>query len=401
MGWVNEHVRVEVAPSDTPFAFLPTWVPIPNAEWRTIEWVYDRDSPTGQCSPAQLRVVVDNISGRWDPSTGLGGSPWAGSIERWKQIRVQVSTDNFAFTSTRRFRGYITDVVVSSDPHDATATITATCQLGVAAEYNLEDLVRPAELAGVRASAILDAVGLPALASSLEQPGTVALEAATLSGQALSAAQECARAEGGHLWVTPSTAGLLMFTDRHYFYDTFSKSDFPLGPAELKAVRIPQSLQAFDNVSVGAASGASGVVKKFGSAASGYPSSTKRELSTSAVWDADSESLAEWLQRHGNFSGSRVLSVVCDVLGTNTNVLTGLVDGTLKWLDKVEVEFTPPHGATVSQRCWVESESHQVSAVDGTWRLTLGLSPFDTDYANVTGTALRFGETIGSKVPGV
>jgi hypothetical protein len=42
-----------------------------------------------------------------------------------------------------------------------------------------------------------------------------------------------------------------------------------------------------------------------------------------------------------------------------------------------------------------------VSAVDGTWRLALGLSPFDTDYANVTGTALRFGETIGSKVPGV
>jgi hypothetical protein len=222
-------------------------------------------------------------------------------------------------------------------------------------QITLADQVRPAELAGVRASALLDAAGLPSTLSTLEQTGTVVLAAATISGNALQAVQECARAEGGHLWCLPASGGGgLMFTDRHYFYDTFVKNDFPLGDDVIEAVHVQQSLDEAYAVDVGSSSGVTGATFSFGAPASGFPAVTLRSLDTSAVWDADAEALAEWLQRTGNFADTRVLEVTLSVShGDEDSVMDGLTDGTLKWLDTVEVEFTPPHGATVTQRCWV------------------------------------------------
>jgi hypothetical protein len=115
--------------------------------------------------------------------------------------------------------------------------------------------------------------------------------------------------------------------------------------------------------------------------------------------------MAEWLQRNGNFSPSRLDGVTLDVwphsTAASTDVRDGVVTGDVGWLRRADVEFTPARGVARSQLSWVETEAHAVDYSAGTWRLYLGLSPFQTDYANVAGTAIRFGDVIGSKVPGV
>lgn len=391
---VADIVSFQVSPTTAPYA-TPSWVT--DLEWRTIEITHARQGgPTGQCVPSRCTVTVDNADGRWDPSTGLGGATWAGNVHRWMRARILVLP---SFFPTERFHGFVEDVQCFSDEHDAYAVVTMVDQLGLLGEHNLESLERPAEMTGTRAQAIFAAAGLPSLVL-LQQTGTVVVEAATLSGNALAAAQECARAEGGHLWCPG--AGTRVFTDRHYFYDTATLSNFLLSADLIKAVKVAQGLGSFMNVAEGASSGASGLVQKFGSAATNHPPSTARVINTAAVWDADAKASAEWLQRHGNFSGSRVMEVTCDVLrATSTAVRDALWFGTLKWLDTVQVQFTPVHGAAIDQICWVESESHRISARTDTWTVTLGLSPYQTDYANRSAEFVSFGETFGSLVPGV
>lgn len=394
MGWFGEHVRVQIAIGNTPFAAAPTFVTFDPI---TVDWGFRRGGgPVGQCSPASAKITVDNSDGRWDPGTGLGGPTWAGNVKRWLQVRIMVSNNNFA-SSTLRFRGFLTDVVCSTNEHEATATITCTDALGICAEFNLEDLVRPAELPGVRIQAILTAAGIPAGFVGTVDTGIVVLDADTLSGQALQAIQECARAEGGHVWST--YAGFVTFTDRHHFV-TAALSGFALTNAEIERMSIPQSLAAFTNYAVGASSGVTGKVMKFGTAPAESPASTRRDMDTNAVWDADASATAQWLQRHGTFAGTRVDQVICSVNhGDDVVVLNGLVAGTLNWLDTVTVSFTPAHGAAVSQLCWVEGESHSVS-VDG-WTLTLDLSPVSTSYRTQAANFYTYGTTVtSSKIAG-
>jgi hypothetical protein len=178
-----------------------------------------------------------------------------------------------------------------------------------------------------------------------------------------------------------------------------------LNDAHIKDVTVPGSLGAQESVHVGMSSGVSRRVMSFGSPPSGTPAVSSRSLDTAAVWDADAEAMAEWLQRHGNFSDTRVDGVMLDVwpyaTAASTDVRDGVVAGDVGWLRRADVEFTPARGVARAQMSWVEAESHAVDYAAGTWQLQLGLSPFQTDYANVIGTALRFGDVIGSKVPGV
>jgi hypothetical protein len=398
---MRNHVRFEIS-FDTAYDLTPTWNEF---QPREASWGFRRSGgPTGACEPGRARFVVDNRNGQWDPATGLGGSPWAGAIRKWLQVRVIASDDGFATAGTSLFHGFLVDVKPMDGRFDGHALVEATDALGILAAHRLdEDLTRSAELAGVRADAILDAAGIPAGWQGTVQNGIVALVAATVSGQALAAVQECARAEGGHLWC--SRDGAVNFTDRHYFYDSFTRTDFPLDDTLIRQALIPKTLGALGRVAEGASSGATGAVKKFGTPDSGFPASTRRALGTSAVWDADSASTAEWLQRHENFSGSRVDSVELDVRtatgsAVDAVVRDALVAGDLKWLDTVEVDYTPIHGDTVNQVCWVEAEEHRVTKA--TWECTLGLSPYATDYANTAANFIEWGDVMAAgKIPGV
>lgn len=387
---LDEFVRVEIAIGDEPYILIPTWVDI-TADVRDLSWGYSRQGPTGQASPATMSVTVEN-AGKYDPSSGLGGATWATKMKRWLQIRVTISSNDF-FTSTPKFRGHIYDVTLSDDPVDNTARIEAVGVLGILAEVNLEDEVRSEELSGVRVSAILDAAGIPGGFSSREDTGTVVLAAETLSGQCLQAAQECARSEGGLLWETQN--GLIMSTDRHYFYDTFSRSSFALAASDIKYGSIPKTLRAFENVNVGAVSNSTGAVRKFGTTPANNPTTERRELNTKAIWNADSSSLARWLVRQSNFfGGSRVGAVRLDVLReSDTTVLDGLVANTLKWLDTVVVTYTAAHGFETVQECWIESERHTVNR-NGVWVLELGLSPYGTGYQVDSGDFYVYGTTV-------
>jgi hypothetical protein len=400
LGLVTEQVRVEIALSHAPFVLSPTWTRFDTVT-RRAAWSYSRGGVTEQASPSQFQALVYN-DGRWDKTTGLGGSPWAGNVDRWKGIRVVGSDDGFA-TSEVLWRGFVDDVRFLDDKWVGWARVDGIDMCGVLSEIELEDLERPAELAGVRVAAILTAAGIPAGWQESVASGTVALAAATISGSAWSLIQECARSEGGLAYV--SRAGLFRFIDRYWFFDTASTSAVTIDDDVIKAVVVPGSLGAQEAVHVGSSAGSTGRMFTYGTPPTDTPAASSRSRSTSAVWDADAKAMAEYLQRNGNYSPTRVDEVTLDVWPygdtAGTAVRDGVVSGDISWLRRADVSFTPAHGEARSQLSWIEEESHGVEFAAGTWSLVLGLSPLESDYANRAAEFYYFGLAFNAQVGAV
>lgn len=393
---LHEFIRLEIALADTAYTTSPTWTDFTNIV-RSCSWSYSWSAPDGQVSPSELRVTAANRDGRWDAATGLGGSPWAGNVRPWRQVRVLISTNNFS-TSAVLWRGFLADIDMSTGKFDATVELRCTDLAGVLSKITVEDTDRPEELTGDRVDAILTAAGIPAGFLGTIDTGTVAVTAATVSGQALGLIQECARAEGGLFFC--GRTGTASFRDRFYLAERV-RTGLELVQADIKQVDLPQRLAAWTRIDRAAVQWSSGEVVRAGAAVSGWPETARREMGTSAAWRADAHALAQWLYRVNALSGDQISAVTCDVLKPDTWVLDTIRDGQLQFLDSVEiVGVTPVHGHALSGEFWVAGETHRVDR-SGEWLLDLELFPVANAWQTDSEDYYTFGASITSdKVAG-
>lgn len=391
---LDDHVQLQIALSDTAFTVSPTWTDFTSLV-RSASWSYTWDAPDGQVRPASLRVVASNRDGRWDAATGLGGATWAGNVRPFLGVRVLASNSPAFGSPVVLWRGFLTDVALSSGAQDAVVQLTCADLADVLSQIPLEDLVRPEELTGDRVDAILSAAGIPAGFIGTTDTGTVVMEATTVSGQALGLLQECARAEGGLLWC--SRAGTIQFRDRFYLGE-LSRNDFDLAATTIKNVALPQTLSRFTEIERAAVQYVGGEVVSDGTPTSGWPSVARREMGLPIVWRADAAAMARWLRRVNATSGDVISGVVCDVLRpADTTVLDGLLAGTLQFLDSVDVTAEPVHGHELTGEFWVTGETHTIDR-NGQWLLSLALYPVANAWQSDTADYLQFGQTIGTKV---
>jgi hypothetical protein len=391
---LTNHVQLQIALNSTAYTVSPTWTDFTDLV-RSCSWSYSWDAPDGQVRPSTLRVVASNRDGRWDAATGLGGATWAGNVRPFLGVRVLASNSAGFSPSTIMWRGFLTDVSLSSGAQDAEVALVCTDLADILGQIPLEDLVRPEELTGDRVDAILSAAGIPAGFIGTTDAGTVVMEAATLGGQALGLLQECARAEGGLLWCARN--GQVQFRDRFYLGE-LTRTDFTLAADDIKNVALPQTLSRFTVIERAAVQYATGEVVADGTPTSGWPSVARREMSLPIVWRADASAMARWMRRSNATSGDVISGVTCDVLRpADTTILDGLVANDLKFLDSVDVTAEPVHGHELNGEFWVARESHTVTR-DGVWRLDLALFPVANAWQTDTVDYLQFGQTIGTKV---
>jgi hypothetical protein len=403
--------RVEVALSTAPFAASPSWTDISGQVW-ALDLTRDRrDGPGGPIDPATLRVTVENNDGRWNNASTYATAPYAGNVVPGRLVRIRVSDDTFA-TSSTIFTGFLDDVDDSVTQFAGASTLRCSDIMRVVERSVLNNVVRPAELTGQRVAAILTAIGIPngggfADFRGTVDAGTVMLEPAELSGSALAVIRDITRAELGMFYV--SGIGQVEFRDRYHFIDTaaldISQATFDGDEIEFGAVSYTHG--AFTTPRRVAASGATGRVRQYGSLnlPANFPNDEVRALGLPILYDGDAEVWAEaWQKMHETdpVNESRISEITLWVASVaNGGVATVRAEITAVDVDlftAVSVLWRPAGwSADHDYNARVSGISHSVDVRQRTWYTRLKLNPRFTRYQGEHSNHFyEFGDTITS-----
>ena len=396
---MSDYVRVRMALTSAPFAATPAWTDI-TSQCRAASVRRSRSGGYGgTTNPTQITVTVDNRDARWTPGGPYASAPYAGNIVPDRLIDVSISNDggsSWAVIAT----GFVDSISVSSSRFDSTATITASCALRLLQQYELDEWVRPAELTGTRMAALWAKAGIPSGGGQADFVGavfngTVMLAPATLSGSALSIAQEINRAEGGLFYA--GVESLLQFLDRFRWAEAtvLSSSQATLDEAEWAGQGEVEHLSsAFTTHRSVSGSGVTGAVKRFtsGTLPANFPATTGYLNNLPVLYDGDVEMCVEGLQKHlqsNDVDEPRPQAVSVMVAATSgvvvQSVLDELFDRSIDLFNYVSLTYRPigwSSDHTYEGR--VESIEHEFRP--DSWRVRLGfghaLSVWNAEYAN-------------------
>jgi hypothetical protein len=223
-------VRLEWAPTTQPTDATQAWEDITDRlrEWG---WGYGRNDELARFEAGSGHVLLDNRDRNLDPSYDAG--QWFGNIKPRRMFRLRYTWDSTVYPGFVAYsRGYPQtypaagyDAVVRVDLVDAFAILQGV------------DLIvgftRPAELAGARIEAVLDAIGVPAALRDID-PGTVtvdAIEVTTSGTSGLDHAKAVAiDSEMGQLFVAKD--GRVTFHDYSRRLNAASTHTFTDDPAD-------------------------------------------------------------------------------------------------------------------------------------------------------------------------
>ena len=413
--------KIEVAFTTAPWATTPTWTDVTalsDAE-RALRGLRgftftsgSRQSPAGGgWTPAQLTAVFGNGDADWDQANS-GSAFGVANLKRNKKIRLRVSDDDFTGAGTL-FVGYIDDIQPVGDIHDGVAVVTASDISRLLAEYDVADLVRPAEFTGVRAAAILDAVGVPAGERGTVQNGSVVMPAATLASDAWSLLSDCARAEGGQVLVEPD--GDISFYERGAIYSvaqfstrqhSFTADGNGATSAILQDPPLARTLGAGHNITRVTASRASGsTTYEYETTGTNEPPvtlSSDAPHGLLATNDAFVEFSPHYWHKANDFDGARVGSFDVHVYpGTNGNALTALEAGDYQPLTRVLVQ-SQPSGFGSAWDFEAHVEQYVLEGTPDELKATVFVSPFETQLQDdAENLWYEFGTTLLSTYRGM
>lgn len=395
------YIKVEMALSTQPFAATPTWEDI-TSQVIQLEYAEARaGGPGGPITPGLMRVVVENDDGRWDNGSTYASAPYAGNVVPYKLIRFSVSDDNFATSSVEVCRLFVTEIDNTVDQFTGEATLTAESTFLLLEQASIANWVRPAELTGTRMAALWLEAGVPNGGAQADfvgsaDAGTVWLDGATLSGDALSLAHEINRAERGLLSV--SSNGQLFFRDRYQWVDlaALRDSQATIDDIEVEGGGLVYTQAAFVTPWSVSGSGATGVVKTYvsGNIPANVPSTVESSklAGIGALYDGDVEMCVEGLQKQLEQVDARdswptgvvlwVASVSDGSVGGGTStILDEIVNGAVSLMSVVSLVWRPAGWSADHDFLGrVESITHRVDARSGTWYCELGFFPAAVRY---------------------
>jgi len=362
-------VTVEAAFGYDPLA-TPTWTDI-SAYVRGFTINRGRSRLLDDMKAGKAQITLDNTDSRFDPAhTGGAYSP---DVKVFTPIRIQADYNAATYDL---FRGFA-ESWPQTYPGMKDSVVVLPCVDGfrLLAMYEAE-LTEIAEDAGTRIDNLLDTAGWPGGAWRDTDSGNHVV--AALDAEFSSVLGEIKRAvlvEQGLFWIAGD--GTATFRDGNTRLEddsiqaTFSDDGNDLAYTSIQLDHDDSQLwnKAVVTRSDGTAQTASD--------ATSIGDHGERDLHLSEtvhVADGEANALAEWLV--SEFKDIRVRVPALTVKpGQDPSNLWPKALG-LEFLDKVNVERTPPSGTTVDVDCYVEGVSHTVSMVGGRrWETTFQLSP--------------------------
>jgi hypothetical protein len=388
MATMSTHWRIEVALSTAPYAVSQTYTDI-TTQVRALNFSARRGAPNDPTVPQVAEIVVDNRDGRWSGSSTYASAPYAGNVVPDRRVRLSVrasSSDLFEVFAVL----FIESVDDSLGPDDATATLRCSDLFRLLAQSQPVTLTRPAELPGPRVKALLDAAGVPSNLRTflgldvLVDNGTVMLAPANLNGQVLGLIHDIARCEQGQYGVLRS--GEFFFYDRYHWIDAsaLNTSQVTFDEDEFLRGEVVHSNGAFGYQRSVVSSALSGRERPYSStyAPANFPNTTRQELGTQLLYDADAEALAELVQKQhetvdADQSNPEMVELfVASPSATNAAALAAITTYKAMLGSYVSLTYRPiGWSADRDAQCRVELHEHEVTPNE--WRWRLGFSPAD------------------------
>lgn len=196
-----------------------TWTDFTAGEVQSVSITRGLSTEFDSAQSGKCTVVVDNLSGNYDPANTAG--PYYPNLEIGKPMQV---AGVFSSTTYPRFRGYIDDIQPNTG-FEPTTTITLVDAVDLLSRAEIpartvrdffgelvDDPAYDGDTTGARIGRILDLAGRPATMRALDT-GQSECAATVFGNFALPLVQEAVETELG--WFFQDTTGTLQFKDRY------------------------------------------------------------------------------------------------------------------------------------------------------------------------------------------
>lgn len=345
------------------------WQPISSNDIRSLSIRRGRTREDQTNQPGQLTLVVDNLSGNYDPDNLSSTYQWYGysTLTRGMGIRVKAT---WSSVTQIIYSGFVEQVSTDSSL-DPTVTFTATDGLAILAARNLDPIVSSysGDTTSQRINRILDSIGWDIALRSLT--GSRQMQPTTLGSNALSLCETAADCEFGRFHIDrQGIATLIPYENLKTTTLRFALSDTrSSGTVEYDSIgTTPGARYLVNNVVLTQYSG-------YTQTASVVASKNRFGIYTKNVTapllnDSDALTMASYYAARWAWPLTRVDKIEFDGFGLTTQ-WSSILPSELG--DRVTVARTTVDGRTLSYTNLIESISHDITP--NSWRIGLDLSP--------------------------
>ena len=205
------HLRIDLDHTNNPTSSTRTWTDI-TAYARDLDITRGRENELARSSPGVLRMTLDNLDRRFDPTNTDG--PYYPGIKPTRRVRVRA---RWGVTDYNLFHGYIDEWPLEwpEFAKDAIVRVEATDAFKILNLHDLAGQSYASHLTGTRLGTVLADAGFGTAEYDLDEGQSTLVASGTItSTRALPHAQDVVETENGVLFV--DGGGTVIFQDRHH-----------------------------------------------------------------------------------------------------------------------------------------------------------------------------------------
>ena len=348
------------------------WVTVPSTDIRSISIRRGRTREDQANQPGQLSIVIDNLSGNYDPSNSSSSFIWNGYSVLTRGTKIRISA-TYGSTTEYLFYGYL-EQVMTDQSLDPVVTFVATDALAIFGANSLSTIASSfsGDTTSARITRIINTFGSNYPGGfPLSVTGSRTMQPTTYGNTVLALCEEAAACEFGRFHV--DRAGNVVLIPYENLKTTtlqFTLSDTRnSGTVEYDTIATDPGSRYMINQCI--LTQYSGYTQTASNSTSTLRFGTyTRNVSAPLLVDSDASTMAGYYANRSAFPLLRVDRVEFDALGLSTlwsNVLPTDLG------DRVTVIRNTVDGRTLNFVNAIESINHDITP--NSWRIGLDLSP--------------------------
>ena len=378
----NVTPTVEIGLTKGPLEVVSVWTDI-TTDVRGIITNRGRSSINTEFDAGTLTVLLDNRLAVYDPNNTSGThSP---NLKLGVPIRVQMVHNSITYD---QFYGHIDDWALDYDAHpDATVTLTCLDNMALLRTGQLTDVTYSEESSDTRLGNILDDIGWPAGARSLDAGASLVAAVTSYTGPAAPLITQLLKAEVGHLYVAGD--GDATFKNRTAFSALTSQATYDPGTSlDYEEITLSYDKDTLYNEATvtgqtGSAQTATDTTSETDHGPHSFPTGNDEAIISAAY----ALNVAEWIVGVHKDVAVRITGFEVHPEKDQANLYPEVLGREL--LELVTVKYDPPGaGDTLDQVVAIQSVAHTI--IPGSFVTTytcFPLSTFETTDYWVLGTA--------------
>ena len=366
------------------------WQQVPIADARSISIRRGRTREDQTNQPGQLTLVLDNLSGNYDPDNTASSYQWYGYSTLVRGMGVRVSA-TYASTTYIQFFGYLEhiDVDVSLDP---VVTIVATDPLAILGARQLASISSSysGDTTASRVNRILDTIVFPTGSRTLT--GNRQMQPTTFGSTALALCEEAARCEYGRFHADrQGNIVLIPYESLQTTTSRFALSDTrSAGTIEYDEIHTTPGAYFLINQCVLTQYSGFSQTADIPASETRFGTYT-RNVNAPLLNNSDALPMAGFYANRNSYPSTRVDLIAFDGLGAGS-AWTNILQTDLG--DQVTVARTTVDSRTLSYTCLIESWNFDITP--DSWRISMDLSPLIASKFTLDISALDLFDTLAS-----